>query len=72
MAMVQRCPGCNERRVNDCPICNGNGIIQRRGYSWRDMNEPEKVACHSCQGSGKIICKLCGGVGKIMIDTPQR
>jgi len=41
-------PGCIERVVNRCPICNKDGKV------------PKLMDCPQCEGIGEVECECCG------------
>lgn len=55
MIECTECEGCGRE---DCPSCDGSGIV----------NGSE---CSQCYGDGDIACQCCGGRGVVKaIETP--
>jgi hypothetical protein len=64
------CPTCNadqepgfykENQMNECPACNGRGLIAHRDGS--------DTICVKCNGKGKIPCATCASRGLIKCET---
>jgi hypothetical protein len=61
----ESCPICDRNGMEDCPDCEGDGVIL-------DSGDPDEktLDCFYCGGTGRAECSECDGLGEVQNDGP--
>jgi len=64
----ERCKGLGGTNVEQCPNCNGRGVVQSTKRTIFGVFSTT-TTCHKCRGEGAVVkdtCEQCGGEGRVV------